>query len=200
MKKGGPGCEGPPCKTTGTALLPSEKTGCREAAGRQAFFAGAFLAAGFFAAGFLAAGFFAAGFFAATFLAAGFLAAGFFAAVLVAIWTPKVDVHMHDAKYKNAPTLHASITRAFGLRAVVSTHGACAESHRGDVCGRATSSDRPAFQPDGKRDGLSRPSGIDAFLSDDFVAAFAAVAIIDGNQLWSLRGPQPRHRFRMVGE
>jgi len=109
-KKGSPSCEGLPINSTEAGLSSSEKTGCRKAAMRHYFFAGAFLAAGFFAAGFLAAGFFAAaffatgffaaGFFAATFFAAGFLAAGFFAAVLVAILTPKVNVHMHGASIK----------------------------------------------------------------------------------------------------
>jgi hypothetical protein len=52
------------------------------------------------------------------------------------------------------------------------------------VCGCATYSDSPAFEPDGKWDGVTRRIGVNARLFDDFDAALAPTVLIDGKHLW----------------
>lgn len=51
-------------------------------------------------------------------------------------------------------------------------------------CGCATFSDSPAFEPDGKWDGITRRIGVNARLFDDFDTALAAITVIDGKHLW----------------
>jgi hypothetical protein len=51
-------------------------------------------------------------------------------------------------------------------------------------CGCAIFSDSPAFEPDGKWDGNTRRIGVNARLFDNFDAAAAQVAVIDGKNLW----------------
>lgn len=51
-------------------------------------------------------------------------------------------------------------------------------------CGCTLYSDRPAFEPDGKWDGITRRLGVNARLFDDFDAAQAPVTILDGRNLW----------------
>lgn len=52
------------------------------------------------------------------------------------------------------------------------------------MCGCATYTDSPAFQPDGSWDGATRRIAVNARLFDDFDAACAEVAVIDGKHLW----------------
>jgi len=52
------------------------------------------------------------------------------------------------------------------------------------TCGCATYTDSPDFQPDGSRDGTTRRIVVNARLFDDFDAAAAEVAVIDGRHLW----------------
>ncbi len=52
------------------------------------------------------------------------------------------------------------------------------------VCGCATFSDSPAFEPDGRWDGSTRRIGVNARLFDEFDAAQAPVTVIDGKHLW----------------
>jgi hypothetical protein len=56
--------------------------------------------------------------------------------------------------------------------------------HSCSVCGIATFSDSPAFQPDGSWDGTTRRIAVNARLFDDFDAAQAPVEVIDGKNLW----------------
>ena len=51
-------------------------------------------------------------------------------------------------------------------------------------CGCATYSDSPAFETDGTWDGRTRRIGVNARLFDDFDAALAPIAVIDGKHLW----------------
>ena len=51
------------------------------------------------------------------------------------------------------------------------------------TCGRATFSDSPALEPDGRWDNSTRRIGVNARLFDDFDAALAPVVIIDGKHL-----------------
>ncbi|MFS2032431.1 GFA family protein [Polaromonas sp. CT11-55] len=51
-------------------------------------------------------------------------------------------------------------------------------------CGVSTYSDSPAFEMDGSWDGSTRRIGVNARLFDDFDAAEAPVAVIDGKNLW----------------
>ena len=52
------------------------------------------------------------------------------------------------------------------------------------VCGCGTFTDSPAFEPDGSWDKTTRRIGVNARLFDDFDAAMAPVAVIDGKNLW----------------
>jgi hypothetical protein len=52
------------------------------------------------------------------------------------------------------------------------------------VCGCATFTDSPAFEPDGSWDGSTRRIGVNARLFDGFDAAQAPVTVIDGKNLW----------------
>ncbi|WP_367850114.1 GFA family protein [Rhodoferax sp. WC2427] len=52
------------------------------------------------------------------------------------------------------------------------------------VCGCATFSDSPAFEPDGSWDQTTRRIGVNARLFDHFDAAAAPVVVIDGKNLW----------------
>jgi hypothetical protein len=52
------------------------------------------------------------------------------------------------------------------------------------ACGCITFSDSPNYQPDGSWDGETRRVGVNARLFDDFDAATAQVAVIDGKNLW----------------
>lgn len=56
--------------------------------------------------------------------------------------------------------------------------------HFCSICGCATFSDSPAFEPDGKWDGSTRRIGANARLFAGFDAAEAAVTVIDGKNLW----------------
>lgn len=56
--------------------------------------------------------------------------------------------------------------------------------HLCPVCGCGTFTDSPAYEPDGRRDGTTRRIGVNARLLDDFDAALAPVAVIDGKNLW----------------
>lgn len=51
-------------------------------------------------------------------------------------------------------------------------------------CGVYTYSDSPAFEMDGKWDGVTRSIGLNARLIDNFDAAEAPVTVIDGKNLW----------------
>ena len=51
-------------------------------------------------------------------------------------------------------------------------------------CGIATYSDSPAFELDGKWDGVTRRICVNARLFDGFDAATAPVTVIDGKNLW----------------
>ena len=51
-------------------------------------------------------------------------------------------------------------------------------------CGVPTFSDSPAFEPDGSWDQKTRRIAVNARLFDDFDAASAPVAVIDGKNLW----------------
>ncbi|MEP7044629.1 MAG: hypothetical protein ABI843_16300 [Dokdonella sp.] len=51
-------------------------------------------------------------------------------------------------------------------------------------CGCALYSDSPAFGHDGSWDGATRRVGVNARLFDDFDAAAAPVAVVDGKHLW----------------
>ena len=51
-------------------------------------------------------------------------------------------------------------------------------------CGCATYSDSPDFKPDGSWDKITRRTGINARLFDNFDAAAAPVTVIDGKNLW----------------
>jgi hypothetical protein len=66
-------------------------------------------------------------------------------------------------------------------------HGKLAQIVAHHFCahyGRATFSDSPAFEPDGKWDGSTRRIGVNARPFDDFDAALASIAVIDGKHLW----------------
>lgn len=52
------------------------------------------------------------------------------------------------------------------------------------VCGCATYTDSPAFEPDGSWDKETRRIGVNARLFNDFDAAQAPVEVIDGKNLW----------------
>ncbi len=52
------------------------------------------------------------------------------------------------------------------------------------VCGCATYTDSPAFEMNGSWDGHTRRIVVNARLFDDFDAATADVAVIDGKHLW----------------
>ena len=52
------------------------------------------------------------------------------------------------------------------------------------ACGRGTFTDSPAFEADGSWDKRTRRIGVNARLFDNFVAADAPVAVIDGKNLW----------------
>ncbi|MGH6645956.1 GFA family protein [Aquabacterium sp.] len=51
-------------------------------------------------------------------------------------------------------------------------------------CGCSLYSDSPAFEPDGKWDGVTRRLGVNARLFDDLDAAEAPVTVLDGRNLW----------------
>ena len=51
-------------------------------------------------------------------------------------------------------------------------------------CGVPTFSDSPAFEPDGSWDQKTRRIAVNARLFDNFDAASAPVAVIDGKNLW----------------
>lgn len=51
-------------------------------------------------------------------------------------------------------------------------------------CGCSLRSDSPAFEMDGKWDGKTRRSGVNARLFDGYDAATAPVDVIDGKNLW----------------
>jgi hypothetical protein len=50
--------------------------------------------------------------------------------------------------------------------------------------GCATFTDSPAFEPDGRWNGITHRIGVNARLFDDFDAADAPVVVIDGKNLW----------------
>ena len=52
------------------------------------------------------------------------------------------------------------------------------------LCGCGTFTDSPAFEPDGSWDKRTRRIGVNARLFNNFVAADALVAVIDGKNLW----------------
>jgi hypothetical protein len=52
------------------------------------------------------------------------------------------------------------------------------------ACGCATYTDSPDFKPDGSWDKKTRRIGVNARLFDDFDAASAPVAVVDGKHLW----------------
>ena len=56
--------------------------------------------------------------------------------------------------------------------------------HFCSACGCSLYSDSPAFEPDGKWDGKTRRSGVNARLFADFEAADWPVTVIDGKNLW----------------
>jgi hypothetical protein len=56
--------------------------------------------------------------------------------------------------------------------------------HFCSACGCATFSNSPDFKHDGSWDGVARRIGVNARLFDDFDAAEAPVAVIDGKNLW----------------
>lgn len=58
------------------------------------------------------------------------------------------------------------------------------DHHFCPMCGCATYSDSPAYEMDGSWDGHTRRIGVNARLFDDFDAAAAEVAVIDGKHLW----------------
>ena len=51
-------------------------------------------------------------------------------------------------------------------------------------CGCATFTDSPAFEPDGSWDKVTRRIGVNARLFENFDAATAPIAVIDGKNLW----------------
>ncbi len=59
-----------------------------------------------------------------------------------------------------------------------------AAHHFCPVCGCGTFTDSPAFEPDGSWDKSARRIGVNARLFDGFVAADAAIVVIDGKNLW----------------
>jgi hypothetical protein len=52
------------------------------------------------------------------------------------------------------------------------------------TCGCSTFSNTPAYQSDSGWDGVTRRIGVNARLFDDFDAAQAPVAVVDGKHLW----------------
>jgi hypothetical protein len=52
------------------------------------------------------------------------------------------------------------------------------------VCGCATYTDSPAFEPDGSWDKVTRRIVVNARLFDNFDAAEASINVIDGKHLW----------------
>jgi hypothetical protein len=75
-------------------------------------------------------------------------------------------------------TKSASRTAAYRWNSKLVAHHSC------PTCGRATFSDSPAFQPDGKWDGETRSYAINARLFDNCDAAEAPVTGIDGRNPW----------------
>ncbi|CAN5598486.1 GFA family protein [soil metagenome] len=56
--------------------------------------------------------------------------------------------------------------------------------HFCENCGISTYSDSPAFEQDGKWDGVTRRIGVNARLFNDFDANELPVEVIDGRHLW----------------
>lgn len=56
--------------------------------------------------------------------------------------------------------------------------------HFCELCGISIYSDSPAFEPDGSWDKKTRRIGVNARLFDNFDAASAPVAVLDGKNLW----------------
>ncbi len=57
-------------------------------------------------------------------------------------------------------------------------------NHFCSACGCDLYADSPAFEPDGKWDGVTRRIAVNARLFDDFEAADWPVTVIDGKNLW----------------
>jgi len=77
-----------------------------------------------------------------------------------------------------------ALTTPAGSDAVYRWNTKLVDHHFCSACGCTTFSDSPAFQPDGQWDGTTRRIGVNARLFDDFDAASAPVATIDGRNLW----------------
>jgi hypothetical protein len=76
------------------------------------------------------------------------------------------------------------VTSVDGSDAIYRWNTRLVAHHYCPECGCATFSDSPDFKPDGKWDGATRRIGVNARLFDDFDAATARVAVIDGKHLW----------------
>jgi hypothetical protein len=84
--------------------------------------------------------------------------------------------YVEPAKFRLKTPAEAMATYRWQTKLVA--HGFC------PICGCATFSDSPAFQPDGSWDGHTRRIGVNARLFDGFDAASAPVQVIDGKNLW----------------